>query len=493
MDSNFLRTQAAWRAMSRVVAARRRAEVLGDRDPFPDEPDWLRPELVRSIALVLPDPRDPGRSKLTWERAPSISIAIADGLPASAIPSRLKLNGPDEGPALRVVRSAPVQGQCAPCIQRVQGLAFQGTATVLLRDTLAPQRNYLLTCAHVIAPQQDAGTRFDAPVAILATPGGASITGRLVEWHPAAVGSGERSNVDAALIEVSPEDTITLRALTDFLPASVGGGSTNDLTLNRPVTVRRMNGPLPGALRSYWSGMVNLEGQAGVPDYFLVDGIGYTTTSLTVAGDSGAAVWGDGDELLGMHIGADDSGAGDVTAIMAPLQPVLDLCRVQPYTRSGGGSGTSARPLDTVPMSRPSPTCNDDAGQIDVVARTLWGEARGEPDAGMRGVGSVISTRVRKRWSGATTPAQVCLAHAQFSCWNDNDPNRPQLARIAPNDAAFLRAQAIARLVVSSSLPDDVSGATHYISSTLRMRPHWLDGLAPCAVLGRLEFYKNVP
>jgi len=111
----------------------------------------------------------------------------------------------------------------------------------------------------------------------------------------------------------------------------------------------------------------------------------------------------------------------------------------------------------------------------------------------MRGVGSVIATRVRKRWNGATTPAQVCLAHAQFSCWNDNDPNRPQLARIAPNDAAFLRAQAIARLVVSSSMPDDVSGATHYISSTLRMRPRWLDGLTPCAVLGRLEFYKNVP
>ena len=54
---------------------------------------------------------------------------------------------------------------------------------------------------------------------------------------------------------------------------------------------------------------------------------------------------------------------------------------------------------------------------IDIVARTLFGEARGEGPLGMRAVAHVIRNRVRdKRWRD--TYAEVCLRSKQFSAWN---------------------------------------------------------------------------
>jgi N-acetylmuramoyl-L-alanine amidase len=55
------------------------------------------------------------------------------------------------------------------------------------------------------------------------------------------------------------------------------------------------------------------------------------------------------------------------------------------------------------------------------LARTLYGEARGEPTEGQIAVAWVILLSLE----GAV--AQVCLAPWQFSCWNQGDPNRARL------------------------------------------------------------------
>ncbi|AZD06253.1 Cell wall hydrolase [Pseudomonas chlororaphis] len=71
----------------------------------------------------------------------------------------------------------------------------------------------------------------------------------------------------------------------------------------------------------------------------------------------------------------------------------------------------------------------------DLLARTLWGEARGEGLAGQIAVAWTIRNRVNdgkaKSWWGEGY-AGVCQAPYQFSCWNKNDPNYPFLSGAKP-------------------------------------------------------------
>ena len=59
----------------------------------------------------------------------------------------------------------------------------------------------------------------------------------------------------------------------------------------------------------------------------------------------------------------------------------------------------------------------------DILARTLWGEARGEGPAGQIAVAWTIRNRVfdgkEKSWWGEGY-AGVCQKPWQFSCWNRN-------------------------------------------------------------------------
>ena len=63
---------------------------------------------------------------------------------------------------------------------------------------------------------------------------------------------------------------------------------------------------------------------------------------------------------------------------------------------------------------------------LDILARTLWGEARGESLAGQIAVAWTIRNRVNdgnaKSWWGEGYVG-VCQKPYQFSCWNKNDPN----------------------------------------------------------------------
>ena len=73
---------------------------------------------------------------------------------------------------------------------------------------------------------------------------------------------------------------------------------------------------------------------------------------------------------------------------------------------------------------------------LDTLARTVWGEARGEGEAGMAAVAAVIRNRIDvsaahggKYWWGRDW-ISVCQARSQFSCWNPGDPNRAKLLAV---------------------------------------------------------------
>lgn len=128
---------------------------------------------------------------------------------------------------------------------------------------------------------------------------------------------------------------------------------------------------------------------------------------------------------------------------------------------------------------------------IDVLARTLWGEARGEGAQGMRAVACVVMNRVKAPgWWGRDVQG-VCRKPFQFSCWNSNDPNREKLLAVTEDDGHFALARLIAEQAIRGEVADFTGGATHYFAKGATI-PFWARGMKPCAVIGRHLFFNNI-
>ena len=131
--------------------------------------------------------------------------------------------------------------------------------------------------------------------------------------------------------------------------------------------------------------------------------------------------------------------------------------------------------------------------EIDVLARTLWGEARGEGTAGMTAVAHVVLNRVaiaedRAGYWWGNNIIQVCQKPYQFSAWNRSDPNFKKLQDVEKSDLHFATAL---RLAVEGTLGDDpTDAATHYHAAGIT--PYWAEGEKPSAVIGRHIFYQLV-
>ncbi|MEK9724321.1 MAG: cell wall hydrolase, partial [Rhodospirillaceae bacterium] len=104
----------------------------------------------------------------------------------------------------------------------------------------------------------------------------------------------------------------------------------------------------------------------------------------------------------------------------------------------------------------------------ETVARTVWGEARGEPFNGKIAIAWVIRNRVELDLHGDEKPdwwgegyEAVCLKPWQFSCWNANDPNREKLLAVTDADAMYRDSLDAARLVIAGKVDDPTGGATH--------------------------------
>lgn len=153
--------------------------------------------------------------------------------------------------------------------------------------------------------------------------------------------------------------------------------------------------------------------------------------------------------------------------------------------------------LTPVPVSMPEAQARafEAEREVDILARTIWGEARGEGKAGMEAVAMVICNRAavaRTRggyWWGNSV-IEVCLKPYQFSCWNRNDPNHQKLLSITRDDPVFETARRIAHRVLLGFIKDGTKGATHYHARSIM--PSWAKGQQPCAVIGRHVFYKLV-
>jgi spore germination cell wall hydrolase CwlJ-like protein len=130
-----------------------------------------------------------------------------------------------------------------------------------------------------------------------------------------------------------------------------------------------------------------------------------------------------------------------------------------------------------------------DSNDVMTLARTIYGEARGEGAAGMAAVASVVMNRVRAgNYPGGTSVARVCTAPWQFSCWNPGDPNLAVIRAVTAANPVFADALAIARQAVAGQLADTTGGATMYHDTSIATPAKW-GAVQQTASIGRLEFF----
>lgn len=150
-------------------------------------------------------------------------------------------------------------------------------------------------------------------------------------------------------------------------------------------------------------------------------------------------------------------------------------------------------PLAAVAARAPQGNRVDDA--VDTLARTLWGEARGESVRAMEAVAALVMNRVRRArerggWWWGGDVVSVCRKPDQFACWAVGAPEQAGLQAVTPADPVFAVCQRIARRAVAGLLADPTGGATHLHKAG--ETPDWAQGRCACAEFGTLLFYNDV-
>jgi len=133
---------------------------------------------------------------------------------------------------------------------------------------------------------------------------------------------------------------------------------------------------------------------------------------------------------------------------------------------------------------------------VDILARTIYGEARGEHVRGQEAVAAVVINRIRRardrngRYWWGTTIETVCHKPWQFSCWNAGDPNRQKIASVSARNRTFRTCLRVARRAMTGALKDPTDGATHYHANAVN--PPWARRRAPSAEIGGHLFYNDI-
>ncbi len=156
--------------------------------------------------------------------------------------------------------------------------------------------------------------------------------------------------------------------------------------------------------------------------------------------------------------------------------------------------------LDDLPsIFRKQPSLSDSPEDIQnedlaYLALTIWAEARGEGETGMRAVGHVIKNRAdsgRTRAFGSGIRGVVTKSR-QFSCWNSGDPNRNRMQRVTHlpegrDKQMWELAQQIAGEILHGESEDPTNSAVFY--HTRSVSPRWASNVRQVATIGSHIFY----
>lgn len=127
---------------------------------------------------------------------------------------------------------------------------------------------------------------------------------------------------------------------------------------------------------------------------------------------------------------------------------------------------------------------------LDTLARTIYGEARSELYkfglAPLIAIANVVVNRKNKKF--ANSIHEVCIMPYQFSCWNENDPNKAKIISVtSQNELVFRQCLVVAENVLTEKWPDLTDGCDHY--HLCGIKPYWATYKEPKRIFGSHFFY----
>jgi N-acetylmuramoyl-L-alanine amidase len=127
------------------------------------------------------------------------------------------------------------------------------------------------------------------------------------------------------------------------------------------------------------------------------------------------------------------------------------------------------------------------SADIELFARTLWGESAGESVRGIEAVAAVVMNRAATLAGGSIDEA--CRG---FPCWRPCNPDLPRMLGLkagagSAGELLFTTCLRIARRAVAGVLEDSTGGARLYHDRSIL--PDWTRGREPTAEIGNRLFY----
>lgn len=433
-------------------------------------------------------------------RRGALTIAFDDSCPGRSLPRWLR--SPLDGSAVPVRSVRGASAGCAhasPTWVRVQNMThlalppLEGTLGAFLRNPRNPSRLLALTAGHVVGA---AGTSLRGDNVQLSSPDQLALTGSLFDWQPKFGQLPAATQLDAGIVEVAAEALEPLQLQDSDWPRGWSSPFADDV-----LHLRTRGLVFAGNGAEYISCRIALGRQPTV-SYVITDGLCWTAEPGFRGGDSGAPIWNAAEELVAIHAGTTPPGSAQ-NAIAIPIGRILRWADAEVVTRGQRLSPTAPPRSGAALLGTPTPLAPGAppavSPEIDTLARTMWGEARGEPDArqGMGAVAHVVLNRVAHRTYWGHDIEAVCRKPFQFSCWNARDVNLRKIIEVGATNSQFaLALQLATQLAAMSDLArgnvDPTRGATHYHARSLQPPPRWARGQTPCARLGNHLFYRGV-
>ncbi|GLI35430.1 cell wall hydrolase [Desulforhabdus amnigena] len=135
-------------------------------------------------------------------------------------------------------------------------------------------------------------------------------------------------------------------------------------------------------------------------------------------------------------------------------------------------------------------------GDAELLARCIYGEARGEGLNGMIAVGHVVMNRYDAGGRYGVGLKGVILKPRQFSCFNSDDPNFKQITQREMVGDLISVCRSVADLLLEMTpgarrKEDPTHGATHYHAASIR--PYWAgsSNMTFCVKIGNHLFWKE--
>lgn len=137
----------------------------------------------------------------------------------------------------------------------------------------------------------------------------------------------------------------------------------------------------------------------------------------------------------------------------------------------GGGQGGGKFDENGNPLNPRVPYTERD---LDITARTIYGEARGESLKGKIMVAENIINRTQAHRAGKFGPAgnnmaDTALKSQQYSAWNSDDPNRSKMLALSTNDPEYKKARQAAMIALAGT--NYTNGSLYYATNPTK-RPY---------------------